>query len=114
MDWVTGLGNFVNGLIRTHKMNEWFKLCLGIALSYLLTGSLGAGGAIVKALHDGLSPSACMVVGVATFLISGAGAALFVFVRNPLSKGVMIAVPSDLAVQAETEQKLVTITPQKQ
>ncbi len=34
MDPVTGAAGLIVGLIRTHKLNEWARLCFGMAFSY--------------------------------------------------------------------------------
>jgi hypothetical protein len=48
-------------------------------------------------------------VALGSGLLTGAGAACFLFLRSPLTKGLMIAIPKDLLMQDARETSLATL-----
>src|SRR4051812_9155133 len=104
MDPLSAIGNLVVGLIRTHHLNEWARLCFAMTWSYGTAFSFGAGAALVA--HN--SPAAAIGAG----LVAAASAVCFLFARSPLTRNLMVAVPRELVVVAEG-QGIVTMEPQR-
>ncbi len=89
------------GLIRTHHLDQWARLCFAMTWSYTTAFSFATGAALLA--HQPVAAA------VGAGLVAGAAAALFLFARSPLTRGLMVAVPRDLIVEAETDAKLATI-----
>ena len=105
LDPISGGVNLVIGLIRTHKLNEWAKLCFGMTWSYFTAFSFATGSALVAHQPAGVAIGSGMVV--------GAGAVCFLFARSPLTKNLMVSLPRELIVEAECKDELVTIERKK-
>ena len=105
LDPITGAINLAIGLIRTHKLNEWAKLCFAMTWSYLTAFSFAAGSALVA--HQ---PA---LVAIGSGMVAGASVACFLFARSPLTKGLMVSLPKELIVEAEGNQELVTMERKK-
>jgi uncharacterized membrane protein YagU involved in acid resistance len=101
MDPLSGAANLIVGLIRTHKLNEWAKLCFGMAFSYAAAFSFTTGSVLVA--------RQAALVAIGSGMVAGACAMLFLFVRSPLTKNIMVAVPRELTLEAEERQELVSI-----
>ena len=102
LDPFSGLATFAIGLVRTHRLNEWAKLCFAMAWSYSTAFSFAAGTALVA--HQ--PPTSAFGAG----MIAGAGAVTFLFARSPLTHGLMVAAPRDLLIAAES-QEIVSVQP---
>jgi hypothetical protein len=105
LDPIGGGVNLVIGLIRTHKLNEWAKLCFAMTWSYMTAFSFAAGSALVA--HQPL------LVAVGSGMVTGASVVCFLFARSPLTKNLMVSVPRDLIVEAESKDELLTIERKK-
>lgn len=105
LDPISGGVNLVIGLIRTHKLNEWAKLCFAMTWSYLTAFSFATGSALMAHQAAGVAIGSGMVV--------GAGAVCFLFARSPLTKNLMVSLPRELIVAAECKDELVTIERKK-
>ncbi len=101
LDPISGAVSLVIGLIRTHKLNEWAKLCFAMTWSYLAAFSFTTGTALVA--HQ---PA---LVAIGSGMVAGAGVMSFLFARSPLTRNLMVSLPRDLIVEAEGNQNLVTI-----
>jgi hypothetical protein len=101
LDPISAAVNLAIGLIRTHKLNEWAKLCFAMTWSYLTSFSFATGAALVA--HQ---PA---LVSIGSGMVAGASVACFLFARSPLTKGLMVSLPRELIVEAEGNQPLVTI-----
>lgn len=101
MDWVTGLGTFVNGLIRTHKMNEWFKLILQLVASDLISWQFTEGAA--------LAATTPQLVARGMGLMSGSVMAVVIWRRSPLTRGLMLALPAkEAGVELDTDTQVIS------
>jgi hypothetical protein len=105
LDPISGGVSLVVGLIRTHKLNEWAKLCFAMTWSYLTAFSFATGSALMA--HQPL------LVAVGSGMVLGASAVCFLFARSPLTRNLMVSLPRDLIVKAEGTQELVTIERKK-
>lgn len=101
VDPIGGAVSLVIGLIRTHKLNEWAKLCFAMVWSYVAAFSFAAGSALVAR-----QPA---LVAAGSGMVAGACVMCFLFARSPLTKNLMVSVPRDLIAEAEGEGGLVTI-----
>jgi hypothetical protein len=101
MDPISGGVQLVIGLIRTHKLNEWAKLTFTMLWSWWTAFSFACGGALIahrppfEAIGTGMTSGACM--------------AFFLFVRSPLTKGMKVAVPTELILDAESGKDTATV-----
>lgn len=96
------IGEFINGLIRTHKINEWIKSVFGLALTWFITSTGASGTALMS--HTSWP------VAVGTGLVAGAGAVLLQAMNDPILKGVTFTWNKNLPVnasdfQTETREK---------
>jgi hypothetical protein len=73
--------------------------------SYLTAFSFATGAALIA--HQSVA------VAIGTGLVTGASAAVFLFVRSPLTRNLVVAIPRDLALDAGTRDDIVTIKGQK-
>jgi hypothetical protein len=105
LDPIGGGVGLVIGLIRTHKLNEWAKLCFAMTWSYMTAFSFATGSALVAQQP--------LLVAVGSGMVVGASVVCFLFARSPLTKDLMVSVPRDLIVGAEGKQELVTIERKK-
>ena len=105
MDPITGAVGLLLGLIRTHKLNEWAKLCFAMTWSYCTAFSFAAGSALMA--HQPAS------VAIGSGMVMGASVMCFLFARSPLTKNLMVSLPRELIVEAEGKQELVTIERKK-
>jgi hypothetical protein len=105
LDPISGGVNLVIGLIRTHKLNEWAKLCFAMTWSYATAFSFATGSALVAR-----EP---LLVAIGSGMVVGASVACFLFARSPLTKNLMVSVPRELILDAEGTQQLVTIERKK-
>lgn len=101
MDPITGAVSLVIGLIRTHKLNEWARLCFAMGWSYMTAFSFAAGTALVARQPAG--------VAIGSGMVMGASVVCFLFARSPLTKHLMVSLPRELVLEAETRDDLVTI-----
>jgi hypothetical protein len=101
MDPFSGAVALVVGLIRTHRLNEWARLCFAMLWSYWTAFSFAMGTALVAAQP--------LPVALGSGMLTGAGAACFLFLRSPLTKGLMIAVPKELLLQDARATSLATV-----
>ena len=101
MDPVTGIASLVVGLIRTHKLNEWARLCFAMAWSYATAFSFATGSALVA--HQ---PAA---VAIGSGMVMGACAMCFLFARSPLTRNLMVSLPRELILESESREDLVTM-----
>jgi hypothetical protein len=105
LDPISGAVNLVVGLIRTHKLNEWAKLCFAMSWSYLTAFSFAAGSALMA--HQ---PA---LVAIGSGMVMGASAMCFLFARSPLTRNLMVSLPRELIAEAEGKQQLVTVERKK-
>lgn len=105
LDPIAGAVSLVIGFIRTHKLNEWAKLCFAMTWSYGTAFSFAAGSAMMA--HQ---PA---FVAIGTGMVMGASVVCFLFARSPLTKNLMVSLPKALIVDAEINQELVTIERKK-
>ncbi len=101
MDPVGGLAGLIVGLIRTHKLDQWARLCFAMLWSYCTAFSFAAG----TALAAGHAAS----VAIGSGMVAGASVSCFLFARSPLTTGLMVSVPRELVLESETRENLVTI-----
>lgn len=100
MDPLRAIADFLTGLIRTHKMNEWAKLMFMELFSFWISASFICG----VSLRAGESSA----VAVGSGLIAGSVAAITVFGRSPLTKGLLVALPPGLSkAEIETPQDVI-------
>jgi len=97
----SALVELVLGFVRTHRLDQWAKLCFAMLWSYATGFSFAAGSALMG--HQ-TTP-----IAIGAGMVAGASAALFLFVRSSLTRGLMVAAPRDLIVEAETNAKLAVI-----
>lgn len=101
LDPIGGAVNLVIGLIRTHKLNEWAKLCFAMTWSYLTAFSFATGSALMARQP--------VAVAIGSGMVLGASVVCFLFARSPLTKNLMVSLPRDLILEAEGKQQLVTM-----
>lgn len=79
------IGAFIVDLIKAHRLNDWLKLLTSIGVSYWSSFSLAMGSSLLAGQRLSFSLGSGMVVG---------GAAVYwLWLRSPLTKGMMLAVP---------------------
>lgn len=93
-----GIQGAISALIQKHQLDKWAKLIWKCVLSYWVSSSAAAGGALMAGKGFGFS------IGVG--LLTGSVAAATAFYRDPLSKGMSIQVPKDMAEQAAVDPNL--------
>ena len=101
MDPVTGVASLIVGLIRTHKLNEWARLCFAMGWSYTAAFSFATGSALVARQPTGVAIGSGMVMGACAMCV--------LFARSPLTRNLMVSVPRELLLESETGDGLVTI-----
>ncbi len=95
------LVQLVFGLVRAHRLDQWLRLCFAMAWSYATAFNFTMGAALLA--HQPLT------AGLGAGMVAGASAAVFLFVRSPLTKKLMVAVPKDLLREAETQPGLASV-----
>ena len=100
-DPFSGLANLVIGLIRTHRLHAWVRLCFSLTWSYCTAFSFATGSALIA--HQPVATA------IGSGMVLGASAACFLFVRSPLTRGLMVSVPKDLILEGATHNELVTM-----
>jgi hypothetical protein len=79
---------FINGLIRTHKLNEWVKLIVSMGFSFWSSFCYACGGVLIA--HG------AFLVGIGTGMLAGATAIAWLWMESPLTKKIMAAIPATL------------------
>ena len=82
------IGEFINGLIRTHKLNEWIKAVFGLALTWLLSSTAATGTSLMAGRG--------VLFAVGSGLVAGAGAVLLQAMNDPILKGITFTWRKDL------------------
>ena len=101
LDPLSALVMAISEAIKMHKLNEWAKLMVSLCFSFWTSGSFICGTLLVQHVSTG--------VAVGGGLISAAGAVLFLWMRSPLTKGVLLAIPKDLVVDEGSKNELMTV-----
>jgi uncharacterized membrane protein (DUF441 family) len=86
VDWVTGAATLITGLIRTHKMNEWFKLILQLVASDVISWQFAEGSALAATTPP--------LIARGMGLVAGSVMAVVIWRRSPLTRGLMLALPA--------------------
>lgn len=97
---ITDITTAVSVLIKMHRVNDWWKLFAGLFMSGLCTFMSACGVALVTAAKAGYSASLCWVFGAGVGLPTAAGIMAFLFIKSPLTKGIMFVLPSADAAEA--------------
>lgn len=105
------IANIITGIIRTHKIDKWGRLIIGCMMSGFMTfaGTTGAGG--LAHIATGSSPSMAFVLGMFEGLMASAATVFYLWVRNPLSKDIPIAIPTSIekeSIRIQQEQGMTT------
>ena len=100
LDVFQGVASLVTGIIRTHKLDAWAKLIFELSFSYSISASITCGGALMA--HQP------WLFAVGSGMVSGAVMATVVFRRSPLTKGMLVVLPSEEAKE-ELERDTITI-----
>ena len=96
------VGTFFAELIAAKRLEKWYKLAVTMAFSATVTFLSSCGGILLAGKPWPLAVGGGMV--------ASAGALVYLYVRSPLTKGMMIAVPQQAAMSG-TSQGLETIEP---
>ena len=96
------VGTFFAELIAAKRFEKWYKLSFTMAFSGLVSFLSACGGML---LAGKIWP-----VALGGGMVAAAGALVYLYVRSPLTKGMMIAVPQEAATSG-TSQGLETIEP---
>lgn len=88
-DLFTGIGNLINGLIRTHHMVEWAQLIISLACSYLGSERFIEGSMLVSGTNPNIARGTGYIVGVVM--------AAVVWRRSTLTRGMTLALPVEEA-----------------
>jgi hypothetical protein len=91
-------------------VDDWFRLIASVIITTFVT-LLFTWGATAVALWKAVGIWVALGVGFATALVATAAVVYTLWTRSPLTKGIAIAVPSQLARAAEEQN--VTITERK-
>ena len=83
--------NFVEQLIKAHKVNEWAKLVFSFVFSYLTTFSFVCGSA--------LAAKTPVLISIGSGMVSGAVVVTYLFRRSPQTKDLFVALPAEEAAK---------------
>lgn len=92
LDFVGGGVSLIDAWLTRRQIDKWAKLIITMVMSYLTTFSATCGAIFVaEATHY----SALVVIlwGTGVGMVSGAGAAIVVWVHSPVTKDLGLAVP---------------------
>ncbi len=81
-DLITAGVGIINTIIKMHHLDVWFKLIFGFVFTFVVTGSMATGTALIGHATYG--------VAVGYGLIASAGAVSALFMMSPQTKGIMI------------------------
>ena len=87
-----GIQGIISALIQKHQIDKWARLTYKVVLSYLVSYSFGMGTPLMAGKG--------LLFSIGAGLILGGTAAATCFYTDPLSKGMSIQVPKNLAEQA--------------
>jgi hypothetical protein len=90
------VGGFINGLIKTHKLNEWGKSLLGLCVTWMISASTGMGTALVAGKS--------LLFAAGAGLLAGAGGVLAQIMRDPRLKGITFTFPQQVASSDQQSQ----------
>jgi hypothetical protein len=94
----------INGLIRTHKINEWCKLAATMLFAFWVSFAAAAGADLLlstKTILPSVAAISAMVHALGVGLSSGAASCGWLWMRSDLTKKIMTAVPKDLNVNTQ-------------
>jgi hypothetical protein len=96
----TAIATIITNLIHQHKVDAWARLIIGVSFSAMCTfaGVSGSGG--LAHLLSGTDAWKSIAMGIMEGLIASSATAFWLWTRNPLSKNIPIAVPSQIEIAA--------------
>ena len=113
MNPVTDIVGAIGILIKLHRVNDWAKLGAGVFMSGLCTFLGACGAALSAAAKAGFPAAICWVFGWGAGMPAAAGVMAFVFIKNPLTKGILWALPKETAADAQALGPEVTLIEKK-